>query len=676
MSGDAAGGAAGESASAGELASKPWVSSFLQGNLPAEQPEAKDDLFTHYAYDYLEAHQVQPSSSIQDYSTELQAACMSVIEDASKSSHDLDQLRIFFEQASDAEALQKTGLADVQPYLDRIDAVTSIEEMNELLGADDFPFSPFVLAYLTLADTRDVNIVAVTANLALVDTILVGGAYYQDSDDPQVQQSMEAAIKNAATESLLGLMSAGMDGDAVDSLLPTLIEFEKAHGKYVDYNGKYSKQDFGAMAEAARKSYFTLDELCAACPNFPMKATLDKLGKGASPTYVSTRERLEAFNGVWTNDNLEAIKQIARIKVLAETRPYRDPSFENNALEGAGMPVPDAKSFAYQACNQQDTFSIVLAGTYVDEVLGADAKQRLVELSQQLIEVYKGLVDNTPWLGEKSQERVIEKLDHITLNVLEPVGGYYDFSGVELTPTDKGGTLFGNYLKLRQYRLDQESKLVGQSAVPASTWFMLPPTTANAFYDPSSNSINIPPGFVTSFMYSADMSDQDLLAGIGFTIGHEISHGFDYQGAQFDAYGTPNPLFADADADAFVLKASTLAAYYKGIEVVPGTMVNGENVVTEAAADLSGMQAILEVADKAEGTDYEKFFDRVSNIWAIVVPEAALPNLLHDAHTLQNQRVNVNAQMFDPIYDVLGVAEGDGMYLAPEDRINIWGPNA
>jgi putative endopeptidase len=177
-------------------------------------------------------------------------------------------------------------------------------------------------------------------------------------------------------------------------------------------------------------------------------------------------------------------------------------------------------------------------------------------------------------------------------------------------------------------------------------------------------------------MYSADMSEQDLLAGAGFSIGHEISHGFDYQGAQFDAYGSPNLVLSDADVDAFVLKCSALASYYNGIEVAPDTMANGTNVVTEAAADLCGMQAILELAAKDAGTDYDKLFGRVSYVWAEVTPEATLPRLLLDTHPLNNLRVNVNAQMFDPIYDKLGVAEGDAMYLAPNERINIWGANA
>ena len=198
----------------------------------------------------------------------------------------------------------------------------------------------------------------------------------------------------------------------------------------------------------------------------------------------------------------------------------------------------------------------------------------------------------------------------------------------------------------------------------------------NAFYDPTSNSINIYPGYVTSAVYTEDMTDVDLLAGACWTIGHEISHGFDYVGSQLDAYGTPNPVFTDADVDSFVLKCSTLASYYNTIEVTPGQKVDGRLVVGEAAADLCGLQVCFELASKTDGFDYNDYFEGIANEWAQVMAVYELPERLLDPHPMSNLRVNVSAQMLDPIYDVLGVAEGDGMYLAPEQRIVIWGPNA
>ena len=202
---------------------------------------------------------------------------------------------------------------------------------------------------------------------------------------------------------------------------------------------------------------------------------------------------------------------------------------------------------------------------------------------------------------------------------------------------------------------------------------MISPSTLNAFYDPSSNSINILPGFVTTLMYTDEMSDLELLAGIGFTIGHEISHGFDYMGSQLDAYGKPVKVFTDEDAKTFVEKSKALAAYYDTIEILPDLKVDGTNVLTEAAADLSGLQATLELAGKTEGADYTQFFSYLASKWAQCQPKGYVLQNSTDNHPMNNLRINVNAQMFEPFYEAYGVQEGDTMYLAPEARIHIWG---
>lgn len=672
------GGKAGTSATvqSGQLVGSPWVTSVLAGNLQREQPSVKDDLYTHYNYEYLTTHQAQPSSAIQDHAGELQASVTSIIKDTSKTGHDLDQLRIFYNQAADTAALKAAGLSEIQPYLDRIDSVKSLSEMNALLAADDFPFSPFISAYITINDTRTTNIVSVEPNFMLFDSLLVGGQYYQDSDDPQVQKSMEAVLSNAVTTPLIDLISSGMSKEAATAVSSQLISFEKSHGKYIASPGMYVKKDYGAMAAAARDSYLSPDEMYALSSNFPLKETIDKLGKGRSKTYVVTKQWLEAFNKLWTEDNLETIKLVAKVKVLGETRPYRDPSTMNSFIEQSGLVAPTADSFAFTACSDISTLGNVVAKTYVDNTLGSNAKGRLASLSQNLVNEYKDIIGKTTWIGDESKQRIIEKLDNMALNVLEPEGGYFDYSGLNLTPSDQGGTLFSNYMKLKQFRLDRESELVGQSASKTIVWYSISPVTANAFYDATSNSINILPGFVTSLVYSDNMTDTELLARAGFTIGHEISHGFDYQGSQVDAYGTPNPVFTDADVDKFVLKCTTLAKYYKGIEVQPGQNVDGEAVVGEAAADLCGMQSCLAVGGKDSNFDYDAFFANCAGMWARVESAADLQQQMLDTHTVNNLRVNVSAQMFSPIYDKLGVAEGDKMYLAPNERIAIWGENS
>ena len=667
-----------EASTTDDLKGKPWVTSVMQGNLPEERPDVKDDLYTYYNYGYLESHQENPSSAVDDHAGELKETILKVLSDSSKTGHDLEQMRIFFNQALDTETLKEAGLSRVQPYIDRIEAVTSIEEMNKLLTASDFPFSPFLKPVVFVKDTRDVNGVYVYPNLLFMDPFFYGGRYYQDSEDPDEQEMIDSSRRSLSVIAILDLYAQGKSREEVQEAYERMMAFEKQHARYVDDYEKSSEAEYGAYAKVIENGYTTLDELCNACSNFPMKAVLDKLGMGNSKFYVVSEGWPQAFNELWIDENIEVIKEIAVLKILNETRPYRDQTAINQFYEKNGLQAPnaDAKTFAFNACDSLDTFAFAVAETYVKEGIGTKAIDRLTNLAEEIIKTYKDIVRETSWISEGSKARIIEKLDHMTINMLEPAEGYYDFSGLTLVPTEEGGTLFDNYLKLKQYRQDQESRMVNKSAIKSTMWHMIAPTDINNYYDAYSNSVNMYPGAISSLHYTDDMGEAELLAGLGFTIGHEISHGFDYSGSQFDAYGTPAPVLEDEDVDAFSRKNSTLAEYYDSIEVVPGVMADGRKVVIEAAADLFGLQVVLEIAGKNEDIKYEDVFEKFAEMWAGVLLEDDLHQKLLDPHPLINLRVNVCSQMFDPMYETYDIKEGDKMYLAPEKRINIWGASA
>ena len=656
-----------------KLEGKPWVTSILQNNLPPEQPDLKDDMYTSYNYDYLSAHQTEGGNPTADHSDDLRNAVTAVIKDGSKTNHDLEQLRIFYNQAADRQAIKEAGLTEIQPYLDRIDAVKSIEQMNALLVSDDFPFRPFIATGCTTYDMRKTNIVGVTSDLLFCDVHLEGGTYYQETDDEIGQQAAQAQLSEASSYVIGDLMAAGMDEGAATKAAANLIEFERQYGKQLPGSKTYLQQDFGKMAEDQRESIFEPDEFFGLFSNYPMKEMLKKLGMDHSEKYGTTPKWAKAFDDLWVAENLDTIKLMAKARILKETRPYRDKSM---LVERGLYANDDADQSAWLACDNRNSLTQIVSQTYVEDCLGTKAKERLTELSKRIINTYKDLVDDTAWLGEESQRRVIEKLDHMTLNVLEPADGYRDYSDLELTPTNKGGTLFSNYLKIKKHQDDHEAALVGKPAIASGLWFSAEPTLSNAFYESTSNSINIMPGYITSGSYADDMSDEELLADLGYTISHEISHGFDYMGAQLDAYGLPNPVFTNEDVDKFTQKTSALAAYYSNIELRPGVKVDGQNVVGEASADLAGMQVILQIAAEDKGFDYNKFFSSVAKEYAQVITKEDFAYYAADIHPMGNLRTNVNVQMFDTIYDKFGITEGDGMYLAPKKRIVMWGPNA
>ena len=325
-------------------------------------------------------------------------------------------------------------------------------------------------------------------------------------------------------------------------------------------------------------------------------------------------------------------------------------------------------------CNNNKTFAQLLAGIYVGEYLGQETVDRLTGMAQGLIDTYKTLLDDTSWLGEESQQNVLDKLDNMRLNILAPDGGYFDFDDVELTKPEGGGTLLGNYLKLKEHMNDHENELLDQKARCYMPWLIVSPNTVNAFYSEFDNSINILPGIVTSNIYRKDMTDSEMLGSIGYIVGHEISHAFDFRGSQMDHNGCPGSIFTEEDVDAFLKICDDIIARYDAIEYMPGRFVDGKRIIAEAGADLSGMQVAVTYAQTLPEYDLTQLFEKASQIFVQTgSPQVSATYAILDSHPLRYLRVNVNAQMQDAFYDTYGVEEGDGMYLAPEDRILYWG---
>lgn len=281
------------------------------------------------------------------------------------------------------------------------------------------------------------------------------------------------------------------------------------------------------------------------------------------------------------------------------------------------------------------------------------------------------------WISEEARTRAADKIDSMKLNILEPEGGYLDYSTLSLLTGEERGTLVDNYLRIKAWRNDMDNAMIGTPGLSRLTWDAMAPTTVNAFYDPTSNSINIMPGFLTGGKYADDMPDAELIGSIGTVIGHEICHGFDFFGSQFDAAAAPNPLFTEADEAAFLARVQKAVDYFNTLEVLPGVYENGELLKVEAAADLVGVQLALAYAKTLGCEDLEPLFGSFARMYAMTSDQTtAMVVMMIDTHPAQYLRVNVNSQMTEEFYETYGVKEGDNMYVPPESRLRIWGADA
>ena len=174
-------------------------------------------------------------------------------------------------------------------------------------------------------------------------------------------------------------------------------------------------------------------------------------------------------------------------------------------------------------------------------------------------------------------------------------------------------------------------------------------------------------------MYNEDMRYEQMLGGIGTIIGHEISHAFDIDGAQFDKDGAIANWWTDEDYAAFQSRAAKLAAWYDGFIPAEGITYSGKQVQSEAIADMGGMKCMLAIAAQREDFDYDAFFRQYATVWRMQGLYPYLVTLIaKDTHPMRYMRINATLAQFDEFVDFYGVQPGDGMYIAPEDRVAVW----
>lgn len=228
---------------------------------------------------------------------------------------------------------------------------------------------------------------------------------------------------------------------------------------------------------------------------------------------------------------------------------------------------------------------------------------------------------------------------------------------------------------INDYAWDQISKRVN-TPVDRNAWDLaaMSTTVVNAYYNPKENSINILAGVMADgFFYNTAMTQEEKLARIGFIIGHEITHAFDDTGSRFDKDGRQNSWWSYNDITAFQERSTKLGKTYAVMTPYPGATSYTSNTTGEAIADMGGMKCMLAIARDIPGFDYRRFFEYYAGNWSNKTTYEVEKNTAEsDVHPLGFLRTNMTVQQFDEFMDAYGVTQGDGMYLAPENRILVW----
>jgi putative endopeptidase len=315
---------------------------------------------------------------------------------------------------------------------------------------------------------------------------------------------------------------------------------------------------------------------------------------------------------------------------------------------------------------------------YVERHFPVEAKKRMEQLVNNLIEAYRISINEIDWMSQETKAKALEKLGKFTPKIGYP-DKWRDYSALVTSPND----LFANIGHVTKFQRDFELAKIGKP-VDRDEWHMTP-QTVNAYYNPVMNEIVFPAAILQPPFFSLTADDAVNYGGIGAVIGHEIGHGFDDQGSKYDGDGALNNWWSDADRAAFELRSHALIEQYNNLhpEEIPDVTVNGALTVGENIGDLGGLAIAYKAYKISLGgnpsavidglTGEQRLFLGWAQVWrAKVRPEEQRRRIATDPHSPAEFRCNTIVSNFTPFYEAFGVTESDALWLDENSRVQIW----
>ena len=587
----------------------------------------------------------------------------------------------FYAAFMDAERAEQRRLAPIQGLLDEIDAVTSSGELFRLSAAWQRRGMDSVLA---AGATRDAGnperelLHVFQSGLGLPDE-----SYYREDTYAQILTEYQNHVARFLTH-------AGVENP------------ENAAAKVIDLEKTLAAAHWDRVTlRDAQKRYnlFTRDQAEQLMPLLAEAIA----GWGLSPSQaeeivVAQPEVLPAFQRALTEQPLQSWKHWLRLQVVRWAAPLLhselvDEHFDFYSKTLNGTPAQKERWKRGVALTNahlpEDVAQIYVARHYPPE-----AREAMEQLIAALIEAYQRSISTLEWMGEATRSKALEKLGTFTTKIGYPAR-WIDYSAVEVRSDD----VVGNAARAAEAEWDRDLAKIDDGPDP-DEWHMAP-QTVNAYYHPLENVICFPAAILQAPFFSAERDMAQNFGAIGAVIGHEIGHGFDDQGSRYGADGSLTNWWTDQDREAFEVRTAKLVQQYG--ELSPSVLedehtVSGELTLGENIGDLGGIgiahrayrlwlaaknqdQPITEVqapdeddGDAVEGlTGDQRFFFAWSQSWRqLVRKERALTLLSIDPHAPAEFRATEPVKNIDAFHLAFGTAEGDGMYLPPEDRVTIW----
>ncbi|MBR4426411.1 MAG: M13 family metallopeptidase [Spirochaetales bacterium] len=640
------------------LQGSPWTNSNLYGNWPDKAPDLEDNYELNVNFDlYMKAKadgltEDSPYTRSNDYQ---EKTIKSLIADTSKTSDELELIRGYYKLFSDFDKRNSDGNRPLIDYRDSVLNCNTLEELSAEIQKGLVFGDPFATFKVDNA-ADDITKYGVWINFNLP----FSSHLESDFTDEDVDNLREYFVY------LLTL--ARYDEDYARQIVSLIEQYEI---KAMDLD-----QQFMEMRELSSDNLLlTLDEIKQFCtPLYDLVMGLGYYSDEDLPVCY-TLFNAGVFYGIeqmYVESNIDIIKAIYVLSMAEYAQYYLDMETFASAAgyqEGDVIVIEDVS---------YDFISNALKGAvdqvYLEFAFPEGIREDVTKLTEKYIKAMGNRIKGESWLSESTKSKALEKLDSMVCIVVYP-DNWIDFSVLTELVKDHDQFLLDAVLCRDDFYRAYTTSFIGKDVDRGNWVFSNTNTTeANAYYVSSENSINILAGILYDSLYF-DNDIEMQLASIGATIGHEITHAFDTNGAKYNAIGAEENWWTNEDENNFSERAQRISDALDKIEVLDGLYQTGSFVLDEMVADLGGLVLSLDIAKEYENFNYDEFFRTYALMWYSIVPDAetAYNKYMGDNHPVDYIRANFTVQMVDEFYSTYPtVVEGAVMYLSPEDRLSVW----
>jgi len=605
---------------------------------------------------------------------DVQDRLRAIVEGLQKSADpaDPDQRKIadLYGSFLDETTVERLGLAPLADELARIDAIANREQLLVAFArlvqiGSGVPFAGSV--HQDAHDPARYIFDIEQAGLGLPDR-----DYYLDSG-ARMEQMRSRYL--AHVQAMLELAGAAQDAAAEQARAIVALETALARIQWTRVQNRDPVKTYNPYALEALPGLAPLDWTL-------LVRELGLQGR-LSSLVVSQPSYFTALAALLRDTPLATWRAYLRWHLLSDYSPYLPAayvsehfSFYGKALRGTSQDRPRWKRGLAVV---EAGMGQALGRLYVAGAFGPAARQRMELLVHNLLAAYRADLAQLSWMSPETRQRALQKLAQLTVKIGYP-DKWRDYGALQI----ERNTLVANVMNARRFESSRNRDKLGRP-IDRDEWEMSP-QTVNAYSASERNEIVFPAAYLQPPFFNAQADDAVNYGGIGTTIGHEISHGFDDQGSQYDASGRvldPPGWFTQADLDSFHTRTRALVAQYAAFAPVPGYPINGELTLGENIADNSGMAVAyqayrLSLAGKPSAvidgfTGEQRFFMGWAQKWRGKQRDSeAILRIKSDPHSPREFRGNLPERNLDAFYEAFGVKEGDRMFLPPEQRVHIW----